>query len=354
MNVMPISVSPRAIAWLGAAPDLRVLVDVLVELLQVVETLVLAHDLDHRREHRVRRPRGVRVRDLDLVLELGLQEVRPALRARAAPSSRAARGCSRTRARPRRRRPCGTSTARPAAPPTPAARRASATCTPGSAFPPRPADAGRRCRPTRRRLAVRGLRLDLGEFSPELFRVMLDLDPGGRSKRGHHGSAPFLLGRAVEHQLALGAGRPARTGPEPTRVRGMFRTRGRMPAVLLVEDARAGGRRGSPAKTRGPRYCHGIVTMGRARVKRGASIDEYGSGCQCPGGFGVGRLPLSGPPGRPGRPWRMDVATLDADAQALPTSAVRPAGLAQPGGAGRGPPGADARCSCLSSPTGLS
>ena len=58
---------------------LGVLVDVGVEGLEVGEGLLLAHELHERREHGVGGARGVGVRDLDLALVLGLDEVGPAL-----------------------------------------------------------------------------------------------------------------------------------------------------------------------------------------------------------------------------------------------------------------------------------
>jgi len=50
-----------------------------MELLQVVEALVLAHELHHRRQEGVRGAGRVRVRHLHLVLEPRVEEVRPAL-----------------------------------------------------------------------------------------------------------------------------------------------------------------------------------------------------------------------------------------------------------------------------------
>src|SRR5262249_15229179 len=56
----------------------RVLVDVLVELSQVAERLILAEELYDRRDRRVRGAGRIRVRDLDLVLVLGLDQIVPA------------------------------------------------------------------------------------------------------------------------------------------------------------------------------------------------------------------------------------------------------------------------------------
>ena len=58
----------------------RVLADVPVQALQVLEGLVLAHQLHQRRDHRVGGAARRRVRDLDLALVLGLEQVGPALR----------------------------------------------------------------------------------------------------------------------------------------------------------------------------------------------------------------------------------------------------------------------------------
>jgi hypothetical protein len=73
MKVMPTAVSPSAVAFAGAAPDL-------VQLLEVVEALLLAHQLDDRGEQRVGGAGGVRVGDLDLILELRIEKVGPAFR----------------------------------------------------------------------------------------------------------------------------------------------------------------------------------------------------------------------------------------------------------------------------------
>ena len=48
--------------------------------LEVLERLVLAHQLDQRRKHRVGGARRVGIGDLDLVLELGLDQIGPAFR----------------------------------------------------------------------------------------------------------------------------------------------------------------------------------------------------------------------------------------------------------------------------------
>src|SRR5262249_62127079 len=56
----------------------RVLVDVAMKLPQVAKRLVLAEELHDRGDRRVRRTRRVRVRDLDLVLVIGLDQVLPA------------------------------------------------------------------------------------------------------------------------------------------------------------------------------------------------------------------------------------------------------------------------------------
>ena len=64
----------------GSGARLGVLVDVLVQGLEVIEALVLAHDLDDRGQQRIGGAGRVRVRDLDLVLELGVEQVGPAFR----------------------------------------------------------------------------------------------------------------------------------------------------------------------------------------------------------------------------------------------------------------------------------
>ena len=55
---------------------------VLVERLQVFEAFVLAHDLHNGGEERVGGAGGVRIGHLNLVLQLRIEEVRPAFRLR--------------------------------------------------------------------------------------------------------------------------------------------------------------------------------------------------------------------------------------------------------------------------------
>ena len=79
---MPTAVSPRLAAFAGAAPRLGVLTDVLVQGLEVFEALVFTHQLNDRGEQVIGSARGIGIGDLDVVLELGVEQVRPAFRLR--------------------------------------------------------------------------------------------------------------------------------------------------------------------------------------------------------------------------------------------------------------------------------
>ena len=77
---MPIVVSPRPAALIGAEPDLVYWLTLACSAFRYSKPLLLAHQLHDRREHRVGGAGGVRVGDLDLALELGLDQVGPAFR----------------------------------------------------------------------------------------------------------------------------------------------------------------------------------------------------------------------------------------------------------------------------------
>ncbi len=54
--------------------------DIGVELLQIVDRLILAHDLHERRQRRIGGARRIRIGDLDFALQLRRQQIGPALR----------------------------------------------------------------------------------------------------------------------------------------------------------------------------------------------------------------------------------------------------------------------------------